>query len=862
MPIRKNLRYNGHPIALTMPVGGGGGGGGTATAVQAFTLKDWSGSGSAGFTRQGMAFRQGDIPTGNVPVIQRGGSTVAHQWSQVVTHSDGSWKFAVFSLRDTAFSASEQRSYTVASRSGTVPAGTGLGLSTVLGAHDLKAVFSRVTQTDNSSTTTAYGSGSFTASIATHAATSTRVTKMADGPVAPCWKIWGMAGADAHLKTESYVIPWLNSDGSVYAIELCMIAETNWWSIDGKYRLGYDVALQDGSATIGSWSGVVHPYGSHFPMVRYTQDYNLARAPWIGGTIPTLLYGFDKAYWHQCAVVPPLDVSLSPAAWNDGSTLPTLTPCRATALANFADFQAGIEGIDATGAVGTRGIITECAAKAFMLQDAYTYTADRAMALNTFHAPFHYRSNRTRTRPGESVPDTANSVCSLILLPKSSNAYDFTAAGLPAPVHAYAGYPGDFADNYITPQGGAGAWYHAYPDSSHLYSYSYMNYLVEGSPWVLESGIIDWAMFSIQQQVGQNTAQRPLLLDDYRAAGHSQFSSMPQATYTGLFCWVYQANGRAAAWAINLAGQATIAWDSHEASGFLRLLNSHNADWVAQSLIYLPSNMKQFGEWVDISPTGNFFFGSEVYPITPFFSAIITTCALLNYRMTGADGFHQLGLMTANKSVGLVTQGCYLTTSYRYTAAPKIAAIDFTSNSWVDPATGGTGDVNGTAQNDIVDIGDQFNEGFVGGCELGIAVGDRLAFMRANNFGEALDAVPTAVTEGQWYYVTQLVQASGGANTGVHNQVKVSATAGGTAINFGASAQTVHLQLRPASANVSAASAPPDIPRGDCYVFMHDSALALASAFGHPTASPALSKLRSFLALADRSTYMPSAMKV
>lgn len=861
MAFAARRRANKRPIRLVLPVGGGASG-----TIQSFTLTETSGAASAGMARQGMAFKQGDVPAGSVPVIKRGGAAVAHQWGQVVTHADGSWKFAVFSLRDTAFSASQSRTYDVTQQTGSVPAGAGLALSSVLAAHDFKAVFTTVNQTDG--TTTTLRASTLTASLATHAATSTRVTKMADGPVAPCWKLWGMAGADPHLKTESYLIPWLNGDGSVYAVELCMVAAQNWWSVASKYQLNYDAALMDGATTIASYPGVQHPYHGHWAMLRTTQDNNFCRAPWIGGAMPTLTYGFDKAYWAQCAAVPPFDTSLSPAAWD--TELPRFVPCRGT--------DTDVENVDGTGVHGTRGVVTGMDGATFMRQGAFDYAYSRAFAQNAIHAPFHYRSNRARTRPGEGSADTANSVISLTMLPKAPSEYDFTSDGLPMAVDAYSDgrTSSDFADGYVAAGAGYGPyWSHAYPNGAHLYSYAYMSYLFDGSPWLLESGIIDWATFCVQQTVGQNYARRPLLLDDYRASGHPLFTSMPSVTYTGITAYASYDIGRAVAFAINLSGQAAgIVPDGHEAAGYLRKLNSHNGDWIAQSLQYMPASMKAAGIWGDITPTGNYLQGSQTMVVTPFMTALVTVCALNNYRLTGVDAYRQLGLMSANHPIGLVNQGPYMASAYRVQVGPKTGVIDFSTNDFLTSDTVGLADTAATvaAGSDTLTLGTMFNEGSSGACNLLLAPGDIVRFSHALEGGEDpynpaspyYHAIPAEVNEGQDYYIVAVPQSYGGFNSGIQDRIKVSATPGGSPIVFSAAQDypVICLFLRPASANVPVATNPPLIPSGDTYIFLAAAALKMAVKYGHPTAAAASAKMDTFLAPAVFSTYMPSALSV
>ncbi len=822
--------------------------GGASGAVQSFTLADWSGSGSVGFARQGMVFKQGDVPAGHVPVIQRNSATVAHQWNQVATYPDGSWKFAVFSLRDTAFSASESRTYAVVQQAGSVPATTGLTLPQAVAGHTFQVKFTSVNSYDGTNTV-AYNSGALTSDLTTHIATSTRITKMADGPIAPCWKIWGMAGGDAHLKTNWYVIPWLNADGSVYAIELCALNAQDWWSIAGKYQLQYNAVLVDGGTTINSFSGVNHYYGSHWAMLRATQDNNYCRAPWIGGAMPTLTYGFQKTYWHDCGPIPPMSSTLVPTALG---SLPPFVPCQGTS--------SDVMAVDGTGASGSRGLITGWDGIAYARQDAADYAYVRCTATNTIHAPWHYRSNRTRTRLGDNgVADTANSVCTLILAPLSTAANDFTADGLPVAVHAYSdgATASGWADGYVAASGGTGSWHRDYPDSSHLYAYAYMNYIFEGSPWVLESGIIDWSMYSVQQQAGQNFANRNVLLYHYKGQpGYTFAANMPDTMWTGIGAVCGSGNIRAAGWEINLIGQAAgITWVGHEAQRFLMARNANQADWIAQSLAYMPASMQNYGLWSDLSPVSWYgLVNTTIDLVSPWQMSFIAQGAYFNYQLTGASGYKALGDMVANHSIGLVNQGCYYTSAYRAPPTSKIGLVDFGTGqggsdflSW-----GNVGFANFsaalTAGSATIALGGQTQEGYPSPCVLPLAAGDIVRITPAYDIGNDTGTIPSEVPEGQPLYVTTPSSAT---------TMQVATSPGGTPIVWSES-QSIALTFLPASANVSVATSPPYIPGGDCYAFFHYGVLVFAERNGKAGANAARTKMDRFLTNANRATYMPT----
>jgi len=496
---------------------------GTLRIVQTFSLTNWNGAGtSVGYARQGVPFKKGDVPAGTGLEVRRGSTVINAQFDERSTWNDGSLKHAVMHLRDTTYSASEARTYDVWSMPSTAFSNIGIkSLTDITGAHDFKVAFTLLKETawgDGSDTDiTTVGSGSFTAAFNTHAAVATRVEKNHVGIVCEGWVVWGMArdntggAADAHLKTNWYIDIWKTSAGAIYGYEVGAVVAQDWWSVAGKKRRNYNAALMDGATTIKSYTGIRHTYESQW-LTAETTGLQRGKRFWVGGAQPTLHYSFDKSYWVQSKLIPPYDTTYTPLDYASHGGL------NSDGVATYIPMSAQCHRYEfnATGEYQGRGMICNADSTAFMRQTAADTACARVSCLGGLHTPFHRRSNRTRTRPGDSgVSDTANTVCSLILdigtapgglfenlHPMPS--HNFTAQGLPAPVHAYAALKGGTSfngisttDGYVAPGGGTWPYFNSGNNSSHKPNYCYYMYLVEGERYVLES-VLDYGMAATQ----------------------------------------------------------------------------------------------------------------------------------------------------------------------------------------------------------------------------------------------------------------------------------------------------------------------------------------------------------------------------
>jgi hypothetical protein len=828
----------------------------TSGPLPAFTLRNWAGSSSNGFARVGMPFKQGDVPAGSIPTIAHG----TLQLDARTTYPDGSLKYGVAHIRDTAFTASEARSFQFGVSTGSFSNTGTLNLSTLLSGHDFKVLFTAVQQYDGTSSVQR-GSGSFTASLATHAAVATRVTKIHSGGVCEGWVVWGMAtdnsggAADAHLKVYWHIDAWKNSDGSVYAIEIVPVISQDWWSVANKFMLLYDASFQDGGTVITSFPGVHHPYHSRWAMIRTTADNNMGRRPWTGGAIPTLHYEPDRTYWVSTGLVPPFDLTLSPGGLR--SDLPAFSPC------GNLDHRPAIDG---TGAYMGRGLVPFSDAVAFMRQLPLDTAIARVEAHAGLHIPYHCRSNRNRTRPGESADIASTIVAQKLDNPNRAAGWDnCTADGMPVPVYAYFGYYTDsaMADSYVGAAGGWGVWSNQTNDASHAVAYSYFMYLFEGEEYFLEAMLSHTTYTAHQAPGGGATPSagtgygiRGLLL-----AGDSAYASLsiPTGIYAGLPGIWKPSNGRAICFSINLLGQGGgLIRADHVAYNYMQKWVAHIGDWIGGSLQYMPTSQRAFGafypkSWFDGIP------GQGRVPV--WFMGLIALGSYNAYRLTGDTRYRDLGDSAANMPIGVFASGRnYMNDQYMVGDRPKASDWVAGTNEYYAPSNipvfnltaAVTDHTNGIIR---MDLAEGFGQNQSGGW-LTMTNGDKWA---TSSFSGAF---PPELPEGQVFYVRDVTVHVGGLPD-VNCTFKLATTPGGSPLTYAAnSTGEFQTQWWPQDAVHPVSVNPPYVIPSDSYAPMQAAAVEMAAACGNVAASASvLSKERTFMSTTDRGAWMPWALK-
>lgn len=651
------------------------------SVVHSFGLTNWQAKAtSAGFARQGVVFKKGNIPAGSSVEVRRKGAPIVAQFDQRATWSDGSLKFAVMHLRDTAFAASEARIYDLVRIAGGTFDNTATStLSDITSRHRFAIGFPNLKQTDDGKAFTTVGSGVAAADFAAHMSVPTRVEMHHAGGVCDGWTGWGMASdvgsqmPDPHLKVNWHADIWKNPDGSLYAIEIAAEPAQDWWSVPNKTLRTYDALLVDSLLTgaasvIGGYKAVVHPYKSRWITCQNAGGNNRGRRHWVGGACPTLTYLPNRAYWIASGLVPPLNLAAKPkpyAAINGDAA--TYVPC-----AN----QSHRYNLDGTGGYEGRGVLPNPDCVAFLRQTAEDVACARINAHVGLHVFLHYRSNRTRKRPGDAVADIANTPVSMImgLSRGTAPSYDFTADGMPQPVHAYTDGRStpQGRDGYAYPSGGDGVWSTGTGDASHAVNYSYFTYLLEGERYHLEA-TIDLATNLVHQGIDNVYSNRPK--SPVAKGGFGRTTKAPDTIYDAIAGLNSQV--RSAGWALNILGSATgIVPESHVTSRFLQRLNQQQGIYLRDILAYLPADAKASGEspFCDEDGLGN-----------PWMVAFNTLGAYHNWNVTELPEAQAWGDFTATMSIAMVESNIFKTLSYRSNSKQHGAVYDAKSNKYLPP---------------------------------------------------------------------------------------------------------------------------------------------------------------------------------
>jgi hypothetical protein len=759
---------------------------GTPTLLHSFSLTNNNASGtSKGFQRAGVPFKPSDVPAGSSVVVKRGSTVIDAHFDERAYRNpsgasyapqDGSLHGSVMHLRDTDFSASEVRTYDIWSVPGTDFTNVGTKtLSDITSGHDFKVVYTSLTETNDASTTTTVGSGTFTASFNSHASVATRTEKFHVGPVCEGWMVWGMAtdntggAADAHLKVNHYVDIWKNSDGSIYGYEYTPESAQDWWSVANKRTRNYTATVKDGSTTLVTYSSVVHPYKSRWVGVQNSGGLERGKRIWVGGAAPTLTYKPDRSYWIAAGVAQPYKLTDVPAAWPTTNNT-TYVPCAT------ADQRGGI---DAPGDYDGRGNWPNTAAMAFIRQDAAAMAVARINGFAGLGCNFgHYRSNANRTRPGESA-DVANTPVSqimdhpLVYGTGTQVPYNFTSVGMPAPAYHYSdGRTPSPYDGYVQPQGPSPYWGIDSGDPSHSVNYSGFMYQMDGERYLLES-VLDQANNMVCMGIGNYYSARPFL------AFNGNYSCFPGvsiptdgASTAGQYDAVAIYSGgqeRSSGWVINCMGMAAgLVPDNHVASGYFKRLNRQQSIYLHDSLAYLPAQAKAAGvmPWIEsYAPIANF--------TKRWMSNFTPLCGYMNYDLTGDTDILAWSHMIANPTWATTDAGPYGNSYYQNMSKPKNAAWDATTNPFfvVKPKQNYIG-VAATASTDVFGPWD-IAQVVADPPANGPANGD--VFYWQSNPGNTLPK-PAGITEGTPYYVINL-------NTGART-FQLSATLGGSAVDI------------------------------------------------------------------------------
>ncbi len=795
--------------------------------ITTFSVSEWNSASSTGFLRFGLPFKQGDIPSGSIPEIRLGGTPLtAVQFDERVTWSDGSLAFCVCHANLSSFTSAQTKDYEIYRVTGSYSNTGTKALTDITGTHDFKVLFSSFQQYDGS-TSTQRGSGAFTASFNTQAAVATRCWKYHSGPVCESWEVWGPAlddtggAADAHLTTVWYVSIWKNTNGTIADYEYCAVPSQFWWSVASKYRLDYTATLKNGGSTIQTYTGVQHPYRAQWATVRTTVDNNHARRHWVTA-IPTLMYKPSKSYWVQTGYIPPYDTNFTPNA-----------SAYSTPYVPGDDIDHGTS-INSTGPYQGRGLLNNSDLRFWMRLPSSATAQDlryaRTNAFMALHLPYHYRSNRTRTRPasdgcpgGDASPDTAATIIAMKLDPLAPA--DFTADGMPVSVDASANSDSNaiYKDSYVTPLGGVGVFGASNVgggDSSHARRPAFFMYLMEGERFFMQ------AHLSLATKAAHGIAA---VHPNYRATPGGSLSqkssyqanfTFPSNYYHGVAEFGYHGNTRHLGWSSQLLA---IAWavcpDNDPQRNFIRAWVTHNYDYYAQTVNYMPANQLALG---------TLEAGTDQF----WQIAMNAQCHYHAYALTKLQDILDMGNFAVKAAISLCATNRYRCIISGFLTSPKSTTMwDPVTNDFFTAAQLMRTDITTTSINPTTDVltfistswsytnGDQCRP-VIGA----VSVNDR--------------AVPSELTEGELLY---LVNVSG-------STAQVSRTPGGAAINFTNSYTITNWAfLQQEFGNYSVAVNPPYLPSADSNASMVQAAINYGSYLGNTDCDAQVSNINTFM---------------
>jgi len=783
--------------------------------LHSFNLFNWGTTPSVGLARQGVVFKQGQVPAGSSVKVQRGGADVSVQFDERRSWPDGSLALCVMHIRDSNIPANTRNNYDLVVQIGTLFSNTATTAPDQIAAgHDFRMTFANHTS-QNATATTPVGSGTSTANLNPHMSVATRREMHHAGSVCDGATCWGMAqdatggAVDAHLKTIWHVDRWKNPDGTTYAVEIGCEPAQDWWSVPGKTKRNYDASLMDGATVIQAYPAVPHMYNSHWLTVQNAGGNNRGRRHWIGGACPTLSYEPDRAYWIATGYIPPLKL--------DRARPPISSPGGFDGNAVYKPIlsQEHRAGIDIGGAYIGRGIISNGDSITFLSQLPGDVAASRINSMAGLHVFFHHRSNRQRTRPGETA-DTANTIIAFKMDgPAGLPPYDFTAQGMPIPVFATADSrcPPEFWDGYIRPTGGDVEWNMQYGDgvagtdkrandASHAANYSYFMYLLEGERYHMEA-TCDLAMNTLHQSV--NDGFQPPILWEYgtgpRWGGVSQIATGEE---------------RNTAWAQNLVGSAAgVIPDAHPASGHMKRLAKQQGLYFQATLDGAPPDMKRCG----IHPwTGN---GGVIAPWMLAFNPIT---AYHSWRLTGEPGIKAWADYVAQWSINNTRNTIYATGFYRGSNQHNANPGDLRTNPFLVNGLDIDAPVaNATAATGFLTM----TGGYVGN--------GNVLYASAKNYAGGDRAIPPELIISRPYYVRDCT------TTNNVTTFKLSEIAGGAPVTFAADRNDIHFlqdYLLPTPRDTNGVSQNPTF--ADDTPLMIRAVLVEALLAGHPQMTVAL----------------------
>jgi hypothetical protein len=368
--------------------------GAASSGLSSFDLKNTSVSASSGFFKHGLAFEEGDIPSGDILTATVNGSPIDVNMVGINTWPDGSLKKCTLVGNAGTVAGSGSVTVIVDKTTGTQST-SGINPVTYLtGNTDLNVQITN----HNGSSSGALSDLSF--SLNTALGTASRVVTVDDTETFVRLDVWQAVSGEDHLICLFYVDLWLDS-GSVEAVEWCPVMSQHWWvsnplgnGASDKERHDYDISARDGTTVLESATAVDHHYYARMPLLRSANDDQHAKKIWIdkGTAMPTLRleYSLDtKKKMMKAGYVPPLKQGIT---YDKTGLTNTYAPYDGSTATTQLNHRRAING---TGGFNGRGFITHMDGIALTEQTAEAWRIARVSAQASNWVQFHIRDHRS-----------------------------------------------------------------------------------------------------------------------------------------------------------------------------------------------------------------------------------------------------------------------------------------------------------------------------------------------------------------------------------------------------------------------------------------------------------------------------------
>lgn len=702
------------------------------TALHEIAFHNTSGITSTGLVRFGVAFEDGDIPSGQTARVRiKDGANVRSHAIETTTYASGALRKATMVADIGTVTGSGSKTIEVYNAAGSPAASSFNASSWVSGSSD-DLVCEIRTRTGSSS-----GSlGNLDTSLKTAFGTSSRIFTVANCDLFYRVWVWEKLSGEEHLTPIIHASWWLDTDGAtVKSLELVPVLSQHWWVDDPfstqqtKELQTYDATWKWGSTTLDSRSSLAHAYYNQWASLRPDDDAQHARPHWIdlGSTaMPTLRAVYTTASLNKIKsswVIPPYDSSITPSA---DSYPTTYAPLGANGMSTT---------INSGGAHAERGLDPKQMTDLLCLQTEAAWRKARVAAQAGMTVYSHVRDHRTSADLGDTSMGLIPYVMSTL------GAQSYSDLGLETSRAKSASNPGSLAHD--APVGGTGSmsgW-----DEGHAGNYAGMMAFLDG-----ESYLFNAALDAVDQALvwdGWTSYTHNGGIVYINKAARVASLSIPATTYGTTLT----PNGQERRWSFGLLARAHVLCpDADRHKGLLTNLTAHLANYYddclngAGSYGGFPSGQKAYGHWYGTAnQTGSPWMGN--------FSAL--GC----YALAGVlpDGptktmFLDLAAQYCRQTIRAAEQGWYMyLNAYR--------AMVFTdSDLLTSPPTDGFWEVLDVSYDSSTDLFTFTESGLAGyGIATGytLTAGDPVYVAFHDPLGLGSVSPPTGMSTGTRYYI-------------------------------------------------------------------------------------------------------------